>query len=121
MHGNLGVGDSMTGYSALVERLSGPAVGIDLNREAAQAITDLMAEVDRRVDLKEELCAVILNKDFDIKAAHNAAIEEAAKVAEKYPTEILNVYSRGSDSPPGNQMVRANHDHIAGAIRELKK
>ena len=51
-------------------------------------------------------------------AIRNAERERCAKIAEEYPTQVLHVYARGPNDPPGNQMVIVTGQKlIAAAIR----
>ncbi len=56
-----------------------------------------------------------------VEKARNDALEEAAKVADKYPPNILLQYDRPPNGPPGNQMVPTPPHLIASAIRALTK
>lgn len=44
-------------------------------------------------------------------------IEEAAKIVEDYPLEVLQFYSRGPTSPPGNMWRAAIREDFIAAIR----
>ncbi len=54
-----------------------------------------------------------------VEKARNDALEEAAKVVDKYPPNILLQYDRPPNGPPGNQMVPTPPHLIAAAIRAL--
>lgn len=58
--------------------------------------------------------------DWNIWQASAASMaERAAKVAEESPTTKIRVYSRGPNSPPGNQLAPFTRADIAQAIRSL--
>lgn len=62
---------------------------------------------------------IYLQRMKDISDAVVAERERCAKIAEEYPSRILHVYSRGPNSPPGNQWVEVTGQRlIAGAIRD---
>lgn len=44
---------------------------------------------------------------------------QAAECMADFPPTVLQIYSRGPDSPPGNQFITSTNEHRAQAIRAL--
>ena len=78
------------------------------NTARPRADSDTDAHSDSRTDAHAQGFA----------AGRKAGLEEAAKVAEEFPTEVLAFWDRPG-GPPGNGYVPTTPKHIAQAIRTL--
>ncbi len=87
-------------------------------REAEILVNDILfLQNEIESDAVEENAQNSLSRLALVKA-YRAGMDEAAAMVEEHPTEILSIYSRGPNSPPGNQMVSVKPHHIAATIRE---
>lgn len=100
-------------------------------------LTDEVVEIAAK-KLFFEQCSIMHDHEFNWKAAPRKALfrecaraallaalphigEACARIAEELPDDLLYMYLRGPNDPPGSHRMPLNKHHVAHAIRAATK